>query len=121
MTYIRNTTSKRNKVLFVGTKRSAGKIIKEQAERCGMPYVDKRWLGGMLTNYKTIRQSIKRLRDLDIQATDGTFDKLTKKEALSRKRDLDKLEISLGGIKDMGGLPDIIFVVDVDHERIAIT
>jgi len=121
MTYVRNTTSKRNKVLFVGTKRSASKIVKEQAERCGMPYVDKRWLGGMLTNFKTIRQSIKRLHDLEIQAGDGTFEKLTKKEALSRKRDLDKLEISLGGIKDMGGLPDIIFVVDVDHERIAIT
>lgn len=83
--------------------------------------LDKRWLGGMLTNFKTIRQSIKRLHDLEIQAGDGTFEKLTKKEALSRKRDLDKLEISLGGIKDMGGLPDIIFVVDVDHERIAIT
>jgi len=121
MTYVRNITSKRNKVLFVGTKRSAGKIVKEQAERCGMPYVDKRWLGGMLTNYKTIRASIKRLRDLEIQAADGTFLKLTKKEALSRKRDLDKLEISLGGIKEMGGLPDILFVVDVDHERIAIT
>jgi small subunit ribosomal protein S2 len=121
MAFVRNTTSKRNKVLFVGTKRSAGKIVKEQAERCGMPYVDKRWLGGMLTNYKTIRASIKRLRDLEIQAADGTFSKLTKKEALSRKRDLDKLEISLGGIKEMGGLPDILFVVDVDHERIAIT
>jgi small subunit ribosomal protein S2 len=121
MAFVRNTTSKRNKVLFVGTKRSAGKIVKEQAERCGMPYVDKRWLGGMLTNYKTIRASIKRLRDLEIQAADGTFLKLTKKEALSRKRDLDKLEISLGGIKEMGGLPDILFVVDVDHERIAIT
>jgi small subunit ribosomal protein S2 len=121
MTYVRNTVSRKNKVLFVGTKRNAGKIVKEQAERCGMPYVDKRWLGGMLTNYKTIRQSIRRLRDLETQFADGTFTKLTKKEALSRQRDLDKLEISLGGIKEMGGLPDIIFVVDVDHERIAIT
>jgi small subunit ribosomal protein S2 len=121
MAYVRNTASKKNKVLFVGTKRNAGKIVKEQAERCGMPYVDKRWLGGMLTNYKTIRQSIRRLRDLETQFGDGTFTQLTKKEALSRQRDLDKLEISLGGIKEMGGLPDIIFVVDVDHERIAIT
>ena len=86
-----------------------------------MPYVDKRWLGGMLTNYKTIRQSIRRLRDLETQSTDGTFEKLTKKEALSRQRTMEKLEDSLGGIKDMGGLPDALFVVDVDHERIAIT
>jgi len=119
--YIRNLASKKNKVLFVGTKRSAGKVIKEEAQRCGMPYVDKRWLGGMLTNYKTIRQSIRRLRDLESQQADGTFEKLTKKEGLSRQRDLDKLEKSLGGIKGMGGLPDILFVVDVDHERIAIT
>ncbi len=121
MAYVRGVVLKRNKVLFVGTKRSAGKVVKEQAQRCTMPYVDKRWLGGMLTNYKTIRQSIRRLRDLESQADDGTFDKLTKKEALSRQRDLDKLEKSLGGIKDMGGLPDVLFVVDVDHERIAIT
>ncbi len=119
--FVRKTVARRNKVLFVGTKRSAGKVIKEQATRCGMPYVDKRWLGGMLTNYKTIRQSIRRLRDLEGQSTDGTFEKLTKKEALSRQRDLEKLEKSLGGIKEMGGLPDVLFVVDVDHERIAIT
>lgn len=119
--HVRNLASKRNKILFVGTKRSAGKVIKENAERAGMPYVDKRWLGGMLTNYKTIRQSIRRLRDLEAQSADGTFEKLTKKEALFRQRLLEKLESSLGGIKDMGGLPDAIFVVDVDHERIAIT
>ncbi len=119
--YIRDVAAKRNKILFVGTKRNASKVIKEQAERCGMPYVDKRWLGGMLTNYKTIRQSIRRLRDLEQQVADGTLEKLTKKEALSRQRTLEKLEKSLGGIKDMGGLPDILFVVDVDHERIAIT
>jgi len=119
--YVKQLTSKRNKILFVGTKRSAGKLIKEQATRSGMPYVDKRWLGGMLTNYKTIRQSIRRLRDLESESADGTFEKLTKKEALSRQRTLDKLDRSLGGIKDMGGLPDVIFVVDVDHERIAIT
>ncbi|HKI74288.1 MAG TPA: 30S ribosomal protein S2 [Pseudomonadales bacterium] len=119
--FMRGVASRRNKILFVGTKRNAGKVVHEHAERCGMPYVDKRWLGGMLTNYKTIRQSIRRLRDLETQSTDGTFDKLTKKEALSRQRTLEKLERSLGGIKDMGGLPDVLFVVDVDHERIAIT
>ena len=119
--FVNDLVQKNNKVLFVGTKRSAGKVIKEEAERCGMPYVDKRWLGGMLTNYKTIRQSIRRLRDLETLSTDGTFEKLTKKEALSLQRDLDKLEASLGGIKAMGGLPDAIFVVDVDYENIAIT
>jgi len=119
--YVRGIAAKRNKVLFVGTKRSAGKVVKEHAARAKMPYVDKRWLGGMLTNYKTIRQSIRRLRDLETQSTDGTFEKLTKKEALSRQRMLEKLEDSLGGIKAMGGLPDVLFVVDVDHERIAIT
>ena len=119
--FVRDTAARRNKILFVGTKRSAGKVIKEHAERAGMPYVDKRWLGGMLTNYKTIRQSIRRLRDLETQASDGTFDKLTKKEALSRQRSLEKLESSLGGIKDMGGLPDVLFVIDVDHEDIAVT
>ena len=111
----------KNKILFVGTKRAAGKIIKEQAERAGMPHVSHRWLGGMLTNYKTIRASIKRLRDLQAEQADGTFEKLTKKEALMRTRMMDKLERSIGGIKDMGGLPDALFVVDVDHERIAIT
>ena len=110
-----------NKILFVGTKRSASKIIKEEANRVGQPFVNHRWLGGMLTNYKTIRQSIKRLRDLETQAEDGTFTKLTKKEALMRSRDLEKLNRSLGGIKDMGGLPDALFVIDVEHERIAIT
>jgi small subunit ribosomal protein S2 len=121
LAFVRNTAAKKNKVLFVGTKRSAGKVVKENAERAGMPYVDKRWLGGMLTNYKTIRQSIRRLRDLETQSSDGTFEKLTKKEALSRQRDLEKLESGLGGIKEMGGLPDVLFVVDVDHESIAVT
>jgi small subunit ribosomal protein S2 len=121
LAFVGQIANKRNKVLFVGTKRSAGKIIKEEASRCGMPYVDKRWLGGMLTNYKTIRQSIRRLRDLEEQKSDGTFAKLTKHEALTRQRTLDKLESSLGGIKDMGGLPDVILVVDVDYEAIAVT
>jgi small subunit ribosomal protein S2 len=121
LAFVQSTAAKKNKVLFVGTKRSASKVIKENAERAGMPYVDKRWLGGMLTNYKTIRQSIRRLRDLESQAANGTFEKLTKKEALSRQRDLEKLESGLGGIKEMGGLPDALFVVDVDHESIAVT
>ncbi len=120
MSVIEKLASGKNKILFVGTKRSASKIIAEQATRCNMPYVNHRWLGGMLTNYKTIRESIKRLRDLEVQAEDGTFEKLTKKEALMRTRDLEKLERSIGGIKNMGGLPDAMFVVDVDHERIAI-
>jgi small subunit ribosomal protein S2 len=118
---VERLASNKNKVLFVGTKRAAGKVIKEQAERSGMPYVSHRWLGGMLTNYKTIRASIKRLRDLEAQQADGTFAKLTKKEALMRTRQMEKLERSIGGIKDMGGLPDALFVIDVDHERIAIT
>jgi len=109
-----------NKILFVGTKRAASKIIQQQAERSGQPFVAHRWLGGMLTNYKTIRQSIKRLRDLESQKADGTFEQLTKKEALMRSREMDKLERSIGGIKEMGGLPDAVFVIDVDHERIAI-
>ncbi len=121
MDFVEKLASGKNKILFVGTKRSASKIIQEQATRCNMPYVNHRWLGGMLTNYKTIRDSIKRLRDLEAQAEDGTFEKLTKKEALMRTRDLEKLERSIGGIKEMGGLPDAMFVVDVDHERIAIS
>jgi small subunit ribosomal protein S2 len=118
--FIRKLSANKNKILMVGTKRSASKIIKEQAERCGMPYVSHRWLGGMLTNYKTIRQSIKRLRELEAQSQDGTFTKLTKKEALMRSRDMEKLERSIGGIKEMAGLPDALFIIDVDHERIAI-
>ena len=119
--FVKSQAASGNKILFVGTKRSAAKIIKEEAVRAGMPYVSHRWLGGMLTNYKTIRQSIKRFRDLEAQSQDGTFDVLTKKEALMRTRDMEKLERSIGGIKDMGGLPDALFVIDVDHERIAIT
>lgn len=110
----------KNKVLFVGTKRAANKIIKEEAIRSGMPYVNHRWLGGMLTNYKTIRQSIRRFRELEAQSKDGTFEKITKKEALMLSREMEKLERSIGGIKEMGGLPDALIVIDVDHERIAI-
>ena len=118
---ITELTEKKRKILFVGTKRAAGKIVREQAERAGMPYVNHRWLGGMLTNYKTIRGSIKRLKELETQEQDGTFSRLTKKEALMLSRAKEKLERSIGGIKEMGGLPDAIFVIDVDHERIAVT
>jgi len=118
---VQRLAEKKNQVMFVGTKRAAGKIIEEQARRCGMPFVSHRWLGGMLTNYKTIRASIKRLRELEEQERDGTFAKLTKKEALMRSRMKEKLERSIGGIKEMSGLPDVLFVVDVDHERIAVT
>ncbi|WGL16583.1 30S ribosomal protein S2 [Microbulbifer bruguierae] len=117
---IKGMAAQKKKVMFVGTKRAAQKAIKEQAERAGQPYVSNRWLGGMLTNYKTIRASIKRLRDLEAQSQDGTFEKLTKKEALMRTRAMEKLERSIGGIKEMGGLPDALFVIDVEHERIAI-
>ena len=117
---IKKMGSQKKKILMVGTKRAAQKTIKEQAERAGQPFVSHRWLGGMLTNYKTIRTSIRRFREFETQSQDGTFDKLTKKEALMRTRAMEKLELSIGGIKDMGGLPDALFVVDVEHERIAI-
>ncbi|MBE2898050.1 30S ribosomal protein S2 [Pasteurellaceae bacterium TAE3-ERU1] len=108
------------KILFVGTKRAATEAVQEAAVSCNQFFVNHRWLGGMLTNWKTVRQSIKRLKDLEAQSQDGTFDKLTKKEALMRTREMEKLEHSLGGIKDMGGLPDAIFVIAADHEHIAI-
>nr|WP_240692478.1 30S ribosomal protein S2 [Alloalcanivorax gelatiniphagus] len=120
MAFLNKLAASNNKILFVGTKRAAQKAVREEAQRCGMPYVDHRWLGGMLTNWKTIRQSIKRYRDLEAQEQDGTLGKLTKKEALMRHREMEKLERSIGGIKDMGGLPDALFVVDVDHEDIAV-
>jgi small subunit ribosomal protein S2 len=121
LTTVKRLAENKNQVMFVGTKRAAGKIVEEHARRCGMPFVSHRWLGGMLTNYKTIRSSIKRLRELEEQERDGTFAKLTKKEALMRSRMKEKLERSIGGIKEMSGLPDVLFVVDVDHERIAVT
>jgi small subunit ribosomal protein S2 len=110
----------RGKVLFVGTKRAAQQTIKEQAERCGMPYVNQRWLGGMMTNYKTVRQSIKRLKELETMEINGILNKLTKKEALEVRREIAKLEASIGGIKQMGSLPDALFVIDVGHEKNAI-
>ena len=101
------------KILFVGTKRAAQELVREHASRAGMPYVDHRWLGGMLTNYKTVRQSIFRLKELRKMQEEGIFEKMIKKEALMLRRELEKLDRSLGGIEDMGGLPDAIFVIDV--------
>jgi small subunit ribosomal protein S2 len=121
MNFIAKLAAKKGSVMFVGTKRQAGELIKQEAERAGMPYVNHRWLGGMLTNHKTVKQSIKRLKDLEAMDADGSLDRLTKKEALMRRRELEKLERSLGGIKDMGGLPDAMFVIDVGHEKIAIS
>jgi small subunit ribosomal protein S2 len=118
--FLGKIAANRGRILFVGTKRAARLAIKEQAQRCGMPYVDHRWLGGMLTNFKTVRQSIKRLKELETMATDGSFARLNKKEALMRTREMEKLDRSLGGIKDMPGLPDALFVIDVGHEKIAV-
>ncbi len=109
------------KVLFVGTKRAARDAIREEAIRCGMPFVNHRWLGGMLTNFKTIKQSIKRLKDLEAMFEDGSINRFNKKEALGLSREKEKLELSLGGIKEMGGLPDAIFIIDVGHEKLAVT
>ena len=118
--FIKAVISDGGTALFVGTKRAARDAIRLQAERCEMPYVSYRWLGGMLTNYKTIRQSVKRLKDLEQMAEEGGFEGLTKKEILGLRREQDKLERSLGGIKNMGALPDVLFVVDVEHEDIAV-
>jgi small subunit ribosomal protein S2 len=118
--FVRKLATDRGTVLFVGTKRSARDSIQREADRCGMPYVSYRWLGGMLTNYKTVKQSIKRLYELEQMAEDGTFESLSKKEVLGLKREMEKLERSLGGIKNMGSLPDALFIVDIEHERIAV-
>ena len=120
LNFIGGLASKKGKILFVGTKPAARNLVKEEAQRCHMPYVDHRWLGGMLTNYKTIRQSIKRLKELEAMFEKNAFGRLTKKEILNLTRDKAKLERSLGGIKNMGGLPDALFVVDVGHENIAV-
>jgi len=120
MQFVTDVANRGGRILFVGTKRSASKLVAEYADKCGMPYVNYRWLGGMLTNYKTIRQSIRRLNSLTKMQEDGTMALLTKKEGLTIRRELAKLENSLGGIKNMGGLPDAIFVIDVGNEKIAI-
>ncbi len=121
MNFIGKLASNGGRVLFVGTKRAASNVIKEEAERCGMPYVNHRWLGGMLTNYKTIKLSINRLKELEAMSADGSMDqKFNKKEALGLTRQLEKLERSVGGIKNMRGIPDAMFVVDTGHEDIAV-
>tara|TARA_B100000674_G_scaffold287851_1_gene238384 strand:- start:138412 stop:139146 length:735 start_codon:yes stop_codon:yes gene_type:complete len=121
MNFIGKLASNGGKILFVGTKRSARQVVAEEAKRCGMPYVDHRWLGGMLTNFKTIKQSIRRLKELSAMDEDGSMiAKFNKKEQLMMRREMEKLERSLGGIKDMAGLPDALFVIDSGHEDIAI-
>lgn len=121
LNYAGKLASKKGTILFVGTKRAAQKIIREEAERCGMPYINRRWLGGLLTNYKTVKQSINRLKDLETMFEDGGTEKLSKKEALGYRRELDKLKSNLDGIKDMKGLPDALFIIDVGYEDIAVS
>ena len=118
--YVRKLSAKKGTILFVATKRQAREIIREEAMRANCPYVDYRWLGGMLTNFKTVQQSIKRLKELETMMQDGTLEKMSKKEGLMLQRELDKLERSLGGIKDMNGLPDALFVIDVGYQKGAI-
>jgi small subunit ribosomal protein S2 len=118
--FVRQLSTNKGSVLFVGTKRQAREIVKEEAQRCGSPYVDYRWLGGMLTNYKTVKQSIKRLKEMEAMMQDGSMDKLPKKETLHYQREIAKLDRSLGGIKDMSGLPDAIFVIDVGYQKGAV-
>jgi len=120
MNFLGSVTAAKGTVLFVGTKRQASKLVREHAERCGCPFVDHRWLGGMLTNFKTVKNSIARLIELDELNTSGAIDRLSKKEALNLERERNKLDRSLSGIRDMTGLPDCIFVIDVDHEKIAV-
>jgi len=118
--FIRSVAAKNGNVLFVGTKRAARDIIAAEAARCGMPYVDSRWLGGMLTNFKTVKSSIKRLKEMEVLAADGGLERMSKKEGLMFDRELSKLNKSIGGIKDMGGLPDVIFMIDVGYHKIAV-
>ncbi|MEO8741155.1 MAG: 30S ribosomal protein S2 [Casimicrobiaceae bacterium] len=119
--YVRRLAANRGTILFVGTKRQAREIVAEEARRAGMPYVDHRWLGGMLTNFKTVKVSIKRLKDLDAMSLDGTFEKMSKREALTLQREMEKLTRSLGGIKEMTAPPDALFVIDVGYQKIAVT
>ena len=120
MNFVSGLAQRRGNILFVGTKRSARETVIEEASRCNMPFVAHRWLGGMLTNFRTVKQSISRLKDLETQSTDGSWDRLVKHEVLQLRREMEKLERSLGGIKNMASLPDAMFVVDVGHEEIAI-
>jgi small subunit ribosomal protein S2 len=118
--FVRQLASNKGTLLFVGTKRQAREIVREEAIRCGSPFVDYRWLGGMLTNYKTVKQSIKRLKEMEQMLQDGTMERLAKKEQLHYQREMEKLNRSLGGIKDMNGLPDALFVIDVGYQKIAV-
>ena len=120
LAFVRKRTEGGDKLLFVGTKRAASNVVSEQAQRCGMPYVERRWLGGMLTNHKTLRSSIRRLKELEERHQDGSFQNLKKREVVGLIRQIDKLNRNLGGVKDMPSLPDAIFVVDVGHEEIAV-
>ncbi len=119
--FLGKIAAKGGKVLFVGTKRAAQVSIEEEAERCGMPYVNHRWLGGMLTNFRTVKKSIKRLKELEAMEAEGNIEAVNKKERLKMSRELEKLERSLGGIKDMGAMPDALFVIDVGYENIAVS
>ncbi len=121
MAFAKKMAAQKGTILFVGTKRQAREIIVEEATRCGMPYVDERWLGGMLTNFKTVKQSLKRLKEMEQMAEGGAFDKMSKKEALMMQRELAKLQKSIGGIKEMAGIPDALFVIDVGYHKIAVT
>lgn len=121
MAFIKKLSSNRGTILFVGTKRQAREILAEEAQRAGAPFVDQRWLGGMLTNFKTVKQSIKRLKDMEAAVEAGELEKMSKKEALVTQRELEKLQKSIGGIKEMAGLPDAIFVIDVGYHKIAVT
>ena len=121
MDFVRRLSANRGNIMFVGTKRQAREIVAEEARRAGMPFVDERWLGGMMTNFKTVKQSIKRLKEMEAMVEDGSLDRLSKKEALMATREMEKLQKSIGGIKEMGGLPDAMFVIDVGYHKIAIT
>jgi small subunit ribosomal protein S2 len=118
--FVRQLAANKGMILFVGTKRQAREIVHEEAVRCAMPFVDHRWLGGMLTNFKTVKQSIKRLKEMEAMSQDGSLDRLSKKEALGVQRELAKLQRSLGGIKDLAGLPDALFVIDVGYQKGAV-
>lgn len=120
MKFVRQLAARGGKVLFVGTKRAARELVAAEAERCGMPYVDSRWLGGMMTNFKTVKTSIKRLKEMEAQAAEGRTETMTKKEALMFERELEKLNKSIGGIKDMNNLPDALFIIDVGYHKIAV-
>src|SRR5690606_14720920 len=118
--YLRQLAARGGKVLFVGTKRAARELVAQEAQRCGMPYVDSRWLGGMMTNFKTVKTSIKRLKEMEAQQAEGATERMSKKEALTFQRELDKLNKSIGGIKDMNTLPDALFLIDVGYHKIAV-